>query len=198
MVNDRGDRILRLSVKEMVLVSMFAALTAVGAFIKIPIPYVPFTLQFLFVLFAGLLLDKRLAFLSQVIYLALGLAGLPIFAQGGGPAYVLQPTFGYLVGFALGAYVIGAVVERVREKGVPGYFLASMAGLVVVYVLGVIHLYIILNYVVQKPFTLAQAVWFGAIVCAPGDLFLSLVASLVGGRVYKTLQSVNPVHREVF
>ncbi|RKO67312.1 biotin transporter BioY [Desulfofundulus salinus] len=189
---------MRLSVKEMVLVSMFAALTAVGAFIKIPIPYVPFTLQFLFVLFAGLLLGKRLAFLSQVIYLALGLAGLPIFAQGGGPAYVLQPTFGYLVGFALGAYVIGAVVERVREKGVPGYFLASMAGLVVVYVLGVIHLYIILNYVVQKPFTLAQAVWFGAIVCAPGDLFLSLVASLVGGRVYKTLQSVNPVHREVF
>ncbi len=189
---------MRLSVKEMVLVSLFAALTAVGAFIKIPIPYVPFTLQFLFVLFAGFLLDKRLAFLSQVIYLALGLAGLPIFTQGGGLSYVFQPTFGYLVGFALGAYVIGAVVEKVRKKGVPGYFLAGLAGLVVVYTLGVLHLYIILNYVVQKPFTLAQAVWIGAVICSPGDLFLSLAASLVAARVYKILQSVNPVRREVF
>ncbi|MQL51189.1 biotin transporter BioY [Desulfofundulus thermobenzoicus] len=188
---------MQLSVRDMVLVSMFAALTAVGAFIKIPIPYVPFTLQFLFVLFAGLLLGRRLAFMSQVVYLVLGLAGLPIFTQGGGPAYVLQPTFGYLVGFALGAYVIGAVAEKLRERGVPGYFLASLAGLVVVYTLGVLHLYIILNYVVHKTFTLAQAVWFGAIICSPGDLFLSVVASLTGSKVYKTLQLLNPVHREV-
>ncbi len=57
------------AVREVVLVSMFAALTAVGAFIKIPIPYVPFTLQFLFILFGDMLLGKKLGFLSQDVYL---------------------------------------------------------------------------------------------------------------------------------
>lgn len=188
---------MKLGVREMVLASQFAALTAVGAFIKVPIPYVPFTLQFLFVLFAGLLLGGRLAFLSQVIYLTLGLIGLPIFTAGGGPAYVLQPTFGYLIGFAAGAYVIGTVADRMRHRGLPGYLLASFSGLVVVYALGVLHLYIILNYVVHLPITLTRAVWFGAVICSPGDVFLAVVASLTASKVYRVLGKLNPVNRGV-
>lgn len=188
---------MKLEVRQMVLVSMFAALTAAGAFIKVPIPYVPFTLQFLFVLFAGLLLGGKLAFLSQVVYLALGLAGLPIFAAGGGPAYVLQPTFGYLIGFAVGAYLIGAVAEKMRHRGLPGYLLASLSGLVVVYTLGVLYLYLIVNFVAHRPLTVFQAVWFGAVICSPGDIFLSLVASVVGSKVYRTLGGLNPLQRGV-
>src|SRR5208337_2009632 len=98
-----------------ILISLFTALTAVGAFIRIPIPYVPLTLQTLMVMFAGLILGSRRGALSQLLYLILGLLGLPIFAQGGGPAYVLQPSFGFLLGFVAGAYVIGKMVEGERN-----------------------------------------------------------------------------------
>lgn len=177
---------MKLSVRDMVLVSMFAALTAVGAFIRVPIPYVPFTLQFLFVLFAGMLLGKKLGLLSQLVYLLVGLTGAPVFASGGGPGYVLQPTFGYLLGFAAGAYVVGLVVEKARGEGFLKFLFAALAGLTVVYTFGVVYLYLILNFVVHKAFTFAQAVWIGAVVCAPGDLFLSTMAALVSVRVLRS------------
>ena len=86
--------------KDLVLCAMFVALIAVGAFIKIPVPVVPFTLQFLFTMLAGLLLGPVNGALAVVVYIVLGLIGLPIFTQGGGPGYIFQPSFGYIIGFA--------------------------------------------------------------------------------------------------
>ena len=72
----------KLNVRDMTVCALFTTLTAVGAFIKIPVPVVPFTLQFLFTTMAGLLLGKRLGALSVAVYVALGLAGLPILQRG--------------------------------------------------------------------------------------------------------------------
>ena len=80
----------------MILCAMFVALIAVGAFIKVPIPVVPFTLQYLFTMLAGLLLGGKKGSLAVGIYILLGLIGLPIFAQGGGIGYIFQPSFGYI------------------------------------------------------------------------------------------------------
>lgn len=77
--------------RTMVLCAMFVVLIAAGAWIKIPVPVVPFTLQYLFTMLAGILLGGRRGALAVCAYLALGLAGLPIFAQGGGLSYLLQP-----------------------------------------------------------------------------------------------------------
>ncbi len=84
--------------KMLLLTALFAALTAVGAFLKIPIPPVAITLQTLFMVLAGLLLGAKYGALSQLVYVALGLVGLPIFTQGGGFSYVLMPSFGFLLG----------------------------------------------------------------------------------------------------
>ena len=65
----------------MILTSMFVAMIAAGAFIKIPVPIVPFTLQFLFTMLAGILLGGKDGFRAVVIYIFLGLIGLPIFAE---------------------------------------------------------------------------------------------------------------------
>lgn len=102
----------KLNVRDMTVCALFTTLTAVGAFIKIPVPVVPFTLQFLFTTMAGLLLGKRLGALSVAVYVALGLAGLPIFAEGGGLGYLFRPSFGYLIGFCAGAWVTGAIAEK--------------------------------------------------------------------------------------
>ena len=70
----------KIKIKEMTMCAMFTVLITAGAFIKIPIPVVPFTLQFLFTLMAGLLLGGRLGAISVALYALLGLAGLPVFA----------------------------------------------------------------------------------------------------------------------
>ncbi len=92
-------------------VFFFAGLTALGAFIKFPLTPVPLTLQSFFALLAGAVLGAELGALSQIVYLALGLWGLPVFASGGGMGYVLQPTFGYLIGCVLATYVVGRLLE---------------------------------------------------------------------------------------
>ena len=98
--------------KDLVLCAMFVALIAVGAFIKVPVPVVPFTLQFLFTMLAGLLLGPVNGALAVVVYIVLGLVGLPIFTQGGGPGYIFQPSFGYIIGFAVAAYVTGQIANE--------------------------------------------------------------------------------------
>lgn len=73
----------KISTQDMVLCGVFTTLIAVGAFIKVPVPVVPFTLQFLFTMLAGLLLGGRKGALSVGVYIVLGLVGLPVFAEGG-------------------------------------------------------------------------------------------------------------------
>jgi biotin transport system substrate-specific component len=95
-------------------VLVFAVLTAIAARVAVPLPgtAVPFTLQIAAVLVAGLLLGPRRGALSQVTYLAMGVVGLPVFAAGGGAAYLLGPTGGYLLAFPVGAALAGAFVRR--------------------------------------------------------------------------------------
>ena len=102
--------------KSMVLTAMFTALITAGAYIRIPVPVCPFTLQFLFTTLAGIILGKNRGAAAAAMYVILGLAGLPVFAGGGGIGYVLQPTFGYLIGFIAGSYITGAVRSEQREK----------------------------------------------------------------------------------
>jgi len=87
----------------------FAALTAVAARFGVPLPgtAVPMTLQPVAVLLAGAVLGSRAGAASQAAYLAAGALGLPVFAAGGGAAYLLGPTGGYLLAFPVAAAVAG-------------------------------------------------------------------------------------------
>jgi len=91
----------------------FALLTALGAFIRIPLPFtpVPITLQTFFVLMAGVYLGGRDAALSQITYLAVGATGLPVFAGGVGIAALLGPTGGYLLAFPIVAWFVGVTLR---------------------------------------------------------------------------------------
>lgn len=171
----------------MILVSLFAALTAVGAFIKIPIPYVPFTLQLFFVLLAGALLGSRLGALSQLVYVLIGLTGVPVFTQGGGPSYVLQPTFGYLVGFIFCAYIVGLFTEKKKTKNILTYIGPMYLGVGVVYLLGVTHLYLIMHFLTDHSFTLFKAIQFGFLVCIVPDLFLTGIAAFLASKIVKRI-----------
>jgi len=178
-------------VNDLVMISLFAALTAVGAFIKIPIPHVPLTLQTLMVMFAGLILGSRRGALSQLLYLVIGLLGIPIFAQGGGPGYVLQPSFGFLVGFIAGAYVIGKVVERGKNLRPSRILIALLLGQAVIYLLGISYLHFNLNYVIHKPVSFFTTIKIGFLVFIPGDILKTVVALFVVPPIRQRLLQLN-------
>jgi biotin transport system substrate-specific component len=145
--------------RELMLITLFAALTALGARVTIPLPFtpVPVTLQVLFPLLAGLLLGSKRGALSQAEYVAAGLAGLPVFAKGGsGLAYFLGPTGGYLLGFIAAAFVVGELAAMNRRNSTvhastKGFdtlcystqgatFLASLSGVAAIYLCGALWL----------------------------------------------------------
>ena len=148
-----------MSLKKLILSGIFTALTVLGAFIQIPLGDLPVTLQTFFVFMAGLMLEPRYAFLSQFAYMAAGLIGLPVFSKGGGFGYVLQPSFGFIVGFCVCAFLVSALARKNLlaffyggRKTKPllkaaGGMLLSVAAL---YITGISYMYLIYNLYMAK------------------------------------------------
>jgi biotin transport system substrate-specific component len=120
-----------------------AALTAAAAQISVPLPFtsVPLTFQPMIVLLGGLALGSKLGLASQVVYLAAGIAGLPVFAASAtlppGPLRLLGPTGGYLLAYPVAAFLVGYLAERGWSRRYVTSVLAMLAGLTVVYACGV-------------------------------------------------------------
>ena len=158
----------RITTQELVFCALFTALIAVGAFIKIMIPLVAFavtfSLQFFFALMAGFLLGPRNGFLSVALYLFIGLIGIPIFAHGGGFGYLLKPTFGFLIGFAAAAFVVGLLTPNIRTMSVPQLIGAAFVAELAYYACGLVYYFIMFNYVVPGAAGIGLAelmsVWF--------------------------------------
>ena len=168
----------------MVLVALFAVLTAVGAFLRIPLPFVPFTLQFFFCALGGVILGARLGACAQALYVGMGLSGLPVFAGGGGIAALLHPTFGYVLGFVLAAWVVGRLVESGKNPltfwRVVG---ATLAGLSVVYLVGVPWLWTMYSWYLNDPKPVSWAVTYGFLIFLGGDLVKTALVALVAHRL---------------
>lgn len=130
---------MKISTRDIILIGLFAALMAVGAYIKVPNPFnpaVPITFQLFFCIYSGVLLGSKKGLASQLIYIAIGLIGVPVFAGGGGFGYVASPTFGYILGFAVCAFVVGYIVEGQTKIGTVTVTMAAIAGLLANYLIG--------------------------------------------------------------
>ncbi len=162
-----------LSTREISYMAMFTALIAVGAFIAIPLGPVPFTLQSMFVLLAGLVLGARLGALSVLAYLVLGLVA-PVFSGGtSGLGVLFGPTGGYLVGFVLAALVTGAIAHAGNPR-VIRYIGAALAGLAPIYIVGAAWLAISLHTT-----EVAVILIGGVLQFLPFDIIKAITAGLI-------------------
>jgi len=164
------------SLKHPILAAMFAVLTAAGAFLRIPAPGAPVTLQLFFTLCAGLLLGAKWGALSQILYLLVGLLGLPVFAMGGGFSYVLQPSFGFLLGLVPAAYIAGLL----QKKPV----LACLGAWLALYAVGLPYLHFL-----TRPMPFLMTLKAGLLVFLPGDALKLLAACLLCPKVQKALRA---------
>lgn len=185
-----------LKTRDLTMIAMFASLTAVGAFIKIPLPIVPFTLQYFFCALGAMILGSKKGALSQSLYVLMGLIGIPIFTQGGGIQYIFNLTFGYLIGFILGAFVIGKITENTKKITIIKVLIACILGLIIIYLFGVIHMYIIYNFYLGQVVGIWKIINIGILAFLPGDLILSLMISIVGVKGIPLLRRLGYVNVE--
>ena len=172
-----------MNTRKMILTSMFVAMIAAGAFIKIPVPIVPFTLQFLFTMLAGILLGGKDGFRAVVIYIFLGLIGLPIVAEGGGFGYLFKPSFGYIIGFAIASYITGTIANKNSEPTIKRLLCANFIGLGIVYLFGMVYYYIMSNFYLGTPIGLWPLFLYCFILAVPGDILLCILGAILGNRL---------------
>lgn len=170
-------------VRDLVLCSLFVALIIAGTFIRIPIPVLPFTLQLLFTMLAGLLLGPKLGATSVIIYIILGLIGIPVFTEGGGIGYIFKPTFGYIVGFAVGAYATGKIANKEKNPSMKRLLIANFIGLFIVYAFGMIYYYVISNFYLASPIGVKAIILYCFVLAVPGDIFLCFLGAMLGKRL---------------
>ena len=173
----------KMNIRQMTLISLFAALTAVGAFISIPIYPVPLTLQTLFTLLAAMILGGVMGASSQIIYVMLGVIGLPVFAGfKAGVGILFGPTGGFLFGFIISAYIIGKIVELKKEKNIFYYFLAGIIGTIILCIIGITQLSLVTGIGIKKAITV------GMLPFLPGDILKIIAASFIASKLKPTIE----------
>lgn len=168
--------------RKLLLTALFAALTAVGALLRVPVGQISITLQTFFTCMAGLLLGPYWGALSQLIYLLLGLIGVPIFSEGGGLMYLARPTFGFLLGMALMAFLVGLLTRR--RHGFWWLLLSGAVGTVALYLVGLPYY----CFAMGGALSFGQAAVSGCLIFLPFDLLKLVCCALLGSRLLPVLR----------
>jgi len=156
-------------IKDIISVLFFSVLTGISAGLKIEIGAVPITMQTLVVLLSGAYLGSKKGPISQLAYLIAGITGIPWFSRGGGFAYILSPTFGYLVGFIPASYIVGVLIKK--NQNILNSIKSFIAGNFFIYLFGILGL--------LRIFDLSKALTVGLYPFILGDLLKIFLAIII-------------------
>lgn len=169
--------------KDMTLCALFTILYIIGSKLIIPAGIIPLTLQTMMVILAGLLLNNKQILASYGIYFIMGLLGLPVFASGGGISYVLQPSFGFLLSFPIAACLISTCKQHFHLQNFRTLFPVCLLGLLVIYTIGCVYMYGILNFYIGHATNFAAVLSMGAIPFMISDTLSISIACFCGVRL---------------
>ncbi|MFH1454140.1 MAG: biotin transporter BioY [Armatimonadota bacterium] len=176
-----------MNLKKMIYSVFFSALTAAGAYIAFPTPFspVPVTLQSLFVLLAGALLGSSYGALSQIVYILLGVSGIPVFAGGAaGPFALAGPTGGYLLGFIIAAFTVGKLSEIIKKNNFYIYTGTFTLGTFIIYIIGAGYLKFFMH------INFKSAVFLGILPFVPGGILKIIGGSFLAVKLKRILETV--------
>lgn len=160
--------------------AVFSALMAAGAYVTVPFPLVPLTFQTVISVLAGLLLGAKKGAVSMTAYCVAGLIGIPVFSAGGGIFYVLKPSFGYILGFILSAFIAGLTAGK---TGLPfrRYVFGAVAAFLADYLIGIPYCIAAAHLLGVED--LAGLLITGNLIYMPKDFVLSVLAGVLARRV---------------
>ena len=175
-------------IRSIVLIALFAALMIVGAYLKIPNPFFPvyFTFQTIFSILAGLLIGPKRRLVNDTVY-DNGAYRPARISTPAGIHYILNPTFGYILGFIAAAWSVGKIGESFSDFTIGTAFLASSAGIMSVYLLGTVYMYLLNIFYTGTPIGYL-AILSGMALYFIKDLILIIPAALLSVRIRKQVE----------
>ncbi|MGL4607327.1 MAG: biotin transporter BioY [Eubacteriaceae bacterium] len=179
----------KIRIQDMTTMALFATLTAIFSQISIPLPMtpVPINLALLSVFVSGGILSPYKAGISQIIYVLLGVIGLPVFANfGGGLGTLLGPTGGYVLGYILCAFIISFILRR-TEKNYLSLFFSIIIGLLICYLLGTFW------FTISTNTSFISALSLCVFPFIPGDLLKILISIFLISRL-KKIEFIKKIH----
>ncbi len=182
----------RTLLRDALLVSAGAVVVAALAQLTIPLPLVPITGQTLGVILVGAALGSRRGALSLLSYAAVGLAGAPVFAEfSGGPASILSPSFGFIIGFIPAAFVAGWFAERAWDRRPVLAMVGFVAASVVPFLVGVPYLAMILNAVMGAGAGVGDVLAAGLWPFIPGGIVKAALAAVLIPAAWKGVRALD-------
>jgi len=179
-----------LTTRQMIIISLFTSLTAGLAVVtRLSAGIIPFSLLPMMAMLAGHVLGARLGALSMLLYLILGLIGLPVFASPpfGGLTYFFQPSFGFLIGFIFCACIGGWITSRKADR-LERYLLANLAGIIVINLFGLTHLWFLFNFILGQQKALGEILKIGLFPFLLSDLLKGIIACFLGFNINKRIK----------
>lgn len=166
-------------IKELVLMGICLAIMIVCSKISFLIGAIPLTLQTFAVFICSLILGWKAIFVF-IIYIGLGLVGLPVFSTGGGLAYIYSPSFGFIIGFAVASPVIG-----IASKSQKSYlkYVTSLLGLLIIDIMGVIYMYYIFNVYQNGDKSLLAIIQIGVLPFIIKDIIVAVLSCVIYSRI---------------
>jgi biotin transport system substrate-specific component len=189
----------KLRTLDLTLSAMFVALMAVGANLTSWAPFlqvggVPLSMQPFFAILAGLLLGSRLGSISMIVYTLVGIAGAPVFAQfGAGIGKLFGPTGGFIFSYIFAAYAAGKIIEIKQNPKFGTFLIASLVGIVLIYVIGTNYMYFASNYWLEGNMSYTAAwkimTWFMV-----KDLIFTVLGAVIAPRIYRAVAHTSVPH----
>ena len=174
-------------IKDMTLTALFAAVICISGIIRIPAGPVPLTLQTQAILISSYCLGWKNGAVAALIYMALGLLGAPVFTSGGGPAYVLSPTFGFIFGFVLCSAINGLLSKLNPENNAVKTYIHMLTSMVFIYLPGVLWLIFVLNIIADVPSNIDNLLKAGLFIPFAVDLVKNIPAAYITVRLRKSI-----------
>lgn len=170
--------------KHLAFCALFCTLICVGAKIQIPTYLTPITLQMPAVLLCLLILPKPHSIITIAVYIFAGLIGLPFFSSGGGFAYILNPSFGYLLGFLIATLTCNLLFKGQDYKNL---LFKCLTVLITVHVIGTFYTYFISRFYLVNGLTFFEALIYSSVIFLPTDLIWCFICPLVAKRILKQI-----------
>lgn len=178
--------------KDLSLMAIFLALMVISAYIQISLP-TPFftmhiTLQFFVSILVGLCLPFKMATTIMLVYILMGLCGLPVFASGGGIHYLLKPTFGFVLGFLFAGMICSYYANKKDLNSFKAYFIEGLKGLLVFYLSGNLYYFLCTRLLLKTMVPISIMIFNCFIVSIIPDLLLCYGACLCAKRLKPLLK----------
>jgi biotin transport system substrate-specific component len=195
----------KMALKSLILSAFFAVLTGVGGQFSIPLPFspVPISMQSFIALMSGLLLGPKYGPISQMIYIALGLLGAPVFAGGtGGLHRVLSPSFGFILGFVSASWIagwLGSKIHLSKEAAWRGFFfysLVSFAATAALYAVGLPWFHVNMNYVTGTEMSFLRSAQLAFLPFLVPDALKAATAGWLASRTVPALRGAGLLKSE--